>query len=213
MLPGRRAAHVWLFVSVIVCRPRVIYEVDVVSCWGPYFTGDRVQLNCVIPASFMQRGCRVAEHLLMCQPILTYLSLVDHPALASDAIGHIPASLVFLSSASMWSHRMALFPYPATDDGGDSLLDYSIQNDNKNLFCKQESIFKNKRFQRPCSLHRHCARAACKSTFHSNLRVFNKTLVSSTHLHAPGTTRLRSTCLHAPQPDQCTCRYRCHQYC
>jgi len=25
--------------------------------------------------------------------------------------------------------------------------------------------------------------------------------------------RLKLTCLHAPQPDECTCRYRCHQYC
>jgi len=30
--------------------------------------------------------------------------------------------------------------------------------------------------------------------------------------HAPGATRLRSTCLHAPQPDECRYRYRCHQY-
>ena len=33
------------------------------------------------------------------------------------------------------------------------------------------------------------------------------------HTHEPGTTRLRLTLLHAPQPDECPCRYRCHQYC
>jgi len=33
-------ASVWLFVAVIVHRPRVIYEVDAVARWGPYFIGD-----------------------------------------------------------------------------------------------------------------------------------------------------------------------------
>jgi len=36
---------------------------------------------------------------------------------------------------------------------------------------------------------------------------------SPQHTCAPGAIRLRSTCLHAPQPDECTCCYRCHQYC
>jgi len=115
--------RVWLFVSVIVChlvrRPRVIYEVDAVARWGPYFIGDLVQLYCIIPASFMQRRCRrVADHRLTCQPILTYClpSITLQSALALDA------GSVRLCSANTWSHRRVfLFPYPATDEGGDSL--------------------------------------------------------------------------------------------
>jgi len=36
---------------------------------------------------------------------------------------------------------------------------------------------------------------------------------SPQHTHVPGATRLKSTLLHAPQPDECTCCYRCHEYC
>jgi len=58
------------------------------------------------------------------------LSPVGHSAFASDAIvGRIPTGSVHLCSASTLSHRRALFPYPATDDGEDLLLDYLIQND------------------------------------------------------------------------------------
>ena len=128
---SRHTRRIWLFVSVILHRLRVIYEVDMVARWGPYFIGDRVQLYCVIPASFVQRGChQVANHRLTRQPISTYFvpSITLQSALASDAVGCIPAVSVHLCSASTWSRRRAfLFPYPAMNDGGDLLLDYSIQ--------------------------------------------------------------------------------------
>jgi len=76
-------------------------------------------------------------HRLTHQPILTYClqSITLQSAFASDAVARIPAGSIRLCSAITWSHRRSLFPYPAKNDGGDSLLDYSIQNDNlKNRF-------------------------------------------------------------------------------
>jgi len=54
-----------------------------------------------------------------------------------------------------------------------------------------------------CSLHTarmpSIRRPSCEATYHSNLGVVNKT-----HTHAPGATRLRSTCMRTPQLDECT---------
>jgi len=82
--------------TTVHCPLYYDYGVDTVACRGPYFTGDRLQLYCVIPTFFMQHEChRVTDHRLTCQPhqpILTYrlpsitLQLPQTPVRFADVV-------------------------------------------------------------------------------------------------------------------------------
>jgi len=87
--------------------------------------------TCFLHAARMPPSCRPSANM---PADLNIMSPIDHSAVRTG-LGHrrlyIPAGSVRLCSASTWSHRRAfLFPYHTADDGGDFLLDYSIQNVN-----------------------------------------------------------------------------------
>jgi len=138
--------------AVHVSHRKVIYEVNAVARWDPYLIGDGIQLYCVIPASFMQRGChRVADDQLKHQPISTYClpSITLQSALPSDAIDLIYPPIRFacvvLVCGAIKGHFCFFIPLQMTVEICCWTIQYKMII-NKLIFFIQESIFKNERF-------------------------------------------------------------------
>jgi len=174
---------------------RVIYEVDAVARWGPYFIGHRIQLYCVIPASFMQRGChRVAGHRLMRQPILTYSlpSITLQSALALDAIGCIYPPVQFpcvvLVRGAIKGHFCSLIQLWMTVEICCWTIQYKMII-KKSIF-NQESIFKNERFNVPIVYIDTAQELPVKQLL--AIQVCSIKRWSPQYTHAPGAIRIRS---------------------
>jgi len=161
----------------------------------------------------MQRGChRVADHRLTRQPILTYclLSITLQSALA--VYPTVRFTCVVLLRGAIERHFCSLIPLRMKVEICCWTTQYKMIIKKTDFFCTKNRFSKTNCFNVTIVYIDTAQKLLVKQLFIA-IQVCSIKRWSPQHTHAPGSTRLRSTCLHDPQPDECTCRYRCHQYC
>jgi len=116
-----------------ICNTKMLSQTNTLCgiLWCCWRGGQLRDNQCLSP---VRPSCRPSADVQASPASLNIPSPVDHSVLASDAVGRILTGSVHRCGTSTWSRWRALFPYPITGDGGDSFLDYSIQNDNKKRF-------------------------------------------------------------------------------